>query len=950
MVIDAFPFYNELDLLEIRLEELKDVVDLFVLVEAGETFSGKPKPLHFEQNKERFANYPVRHIVIPSYPPEMSKPWDREHGTRDILAEAMREMKLAPSDIIMVSDADEIPRASAVRECIERLRTALPGMFFALAQELSYYYVNCKSDEGWTGTRVIRWGDLKTSLTSLRYTDGTVIPDAGWHFSYVGGIESIQDKIGAAAHTEFDLPQIKDSAYLEVCLREAKDILGRDTHLTFVELDGSFPEHLVANRERFAKLIYSFSSEVAISPDYTAEGLYRRSVVTPSDINEHLPHLRELASRVEHVTEFGTRSGCSTSAFLCAKPKRMQAFDLYRDPVVDSLELAANEVGVDFTFHQTDVLKTEIEETDLLFIDTWHVEEQMAAELERHASKVRQFLVMHDTETFAHIGETAGHGGIWPAISDYMRRHPEWRLLEHFPNGNGLTVFARVSTGSGIDAGKDRPRVIDCFTFHNELELLEIRLNELVSVVDLFVLGESRYTFSGNEKPLYFKENAELFAKFPIAYVEIPFQPGGPWDREYFARDYMCAVGIPAGSPNDVILLSDVDEIPSAAGVRRACSILLNQQVEQVSWNQYLSYYYVNLRAGGPGWHGAVASKRSDFRGGQATRAMRGQGALIDDGWHFSYLGGSQRIRQKIESFCDVEFNDEKYKNIQHLDECLENGEDLFFRGDTYRYQVLDGSFPSYLLSNRERFAHLIKDAPDKQSVDGLVDQSSRITRVNLGCGCTRYPGFVNVDLHPGPDVDLVGSAVSIPLPDMSVSLLYHNAVFEHVFLRQHSQAMQEAARVLAPDGVHIGLSIPDFRMVARLYLEKASGIVGPYFDLFNAYRYTHGEPEQCELGWESVHPTEPPGLWTAQLHKSLFDADYLHTLLQAWPHVVFRFRAKGEPHALNLGFIVSNGSLKIRDVLEACCPWVTQTVVEMDSIESIECPGRDLDLLSAVR
>jgi hypothetical protein len=160
MIVDAFPFYNELEVLDIRCAELRDVVDLFVLVEAGQSFSGKEKPFHFAENKARFAAYPIHHVVMPMYPPEMTSAWDREHWSRDVVAVVLREMHAAPTDILMISDVDEIPRASEVRRYAAKLQTDPAGTFYGFRQDLSYYYVNCRCDEEWFGTKMIRFGNI----------------------------------------------------------------------------------------------------------------------------------------------------------------------------------------------------------------------------------------------------------------------------------------------------------------------------------------------------------------------------------------------------------------------------------------------------------------------------------------------------------------------------------------------------------------------------------------------------------------------------------------------------------------------------------------------------------------------------------------------------------------------------------------------------------------------
>ena len=92
---------------------------------------------------------------------------------------------------------------------------------------------------------------------------------------------------------------------------------------------------------------------------------------TPSDINEHMEVLKSLADEVEHVTEMGTRTGVSTRAFL-ASDVTLRAYDLFLDGRVQELFKLAQTEGKDAEYIQANVLDVEIDETDLLFIDTWH--------------------------------------------------------------------------------------------------------------------------------------------------------------------------------------------------------------------------------------------------------------------------------------------------------------------------------------------------------------------------------------------------------------------------------------------------------------------------------------------------------------------------------------------------------------------------------------------------
>lgn len=170
---------------------------------------------------------------------------------------------------------------------------------------------------------------------------------------------------------------------------------------------------------------------------------------TQSDINEHIPTIVKYAKECNHITEFGVRWVVSTWAFLGGYPYKMISYDKDHPSVygidIQPLYDISKEIGVDFTFIQADVTTIEIEKTDLLFIDTWHVYDQMKKELELHASKVMKYIMFHDTTTFEFIGESAGHKGIWYAISEFLNENPNWVIHERFTNNNGLTILKRIS-------------------------------------------------------------------------------------------------------------------------------------------------------------------------------------------------------------------------------------------------------------------------------------------------------------------------------------------------------------------------------------------------------------------------------------------------------------------------------------------------------------------------
>lgn len=163
-----------------------------------------------------------------------------------------------------------------------------------------------------------------------------------------------------------------------------------------------------------------------------------------SDINEHLPVLYKYAKECDHVTEFGVRGIVSTWALLAPHPKRLVSYDI-RHPRQFRGNLQAvydNRGDTDYSFIIGNTLDVDIEPTDLLFIDTWHTYKQLKAELERHFSKVRKYILLHDTETFGTVGEDDGEG-LSKAIEEFLSDNPDWKVKEKLSNNNGLTVIER---------------------------------------------------------------------------------------------------------------------------------------------------------------------------------------------------------------------------------------------------------------------------------------------------------------------------------------------------------------------------------------------------------------------------------------------------------------------------------------------------------------------------
>ena len=177
---------------------------------------------------------------------------------------------------------------------------------------------------------------------------------------------------------------------------------------------------------------------------YNFKQAFVHAVNTPSDINEHLPLMNILAKLCNHITEFGVRWGDSAKVWF-NNDVIVRAYDIVEFKEAAEIFGHATAAGKDAQLIIQDTLSLgTIENTDLLFIDSFHSYDQVAGEL-RYAASVRKFIVLHDTVLFGDVGQDGSTPGISQAVREFLAARHEWTVMEHRPNNNGLTVLTRRS-------------------------------------------------------------------------------------------------------------------------------------------------------------------------------------------------------------------------------------------------------------------------------------------------------------------------------------------------------------------------------------------------------------------------------------------------------------------------------------------------------------------------
>lgn len=249
-IYDCFLYDNEKHCLEIRGEELKSLDVTHVLIESPFTFTGKSKSLNYWDFAQENHSYNIRGFLCHNMP-NNGNAWDNEVYQRNYIMTALEFLKAQDDDIVIISDADEIPYAEAVKMYSPNHGVA------SLSMDLYYYYLNCLSGEDvWRLPKIMTYKQLKSTTPNevRQYNPEVIIWNAGWHFSYLGGTEAIQNKIRSFSHQELNTEQITDSKYLSGKLNTL-EYLWDNTTMKRVEIDDSFPETVFKNQDKYSHLI-----------------------------------------------------------------------------------------------------------------------------------------------------------------------------------------------------------------------------------------------------------------------------------------------------------------------------------------------------------------------------------------------------------------------------------------------------------------------------------------------------------------------------------------------------------------------------------------------------------------------------------------------------------------------------------------------------------------------
>jgi len=247
-------------------------------------------------------------------------------------------------------------------------------------------------------------------------------------------------------------------------------------------------------------------------------------------------------------------------------------------------------------------------------------------------------------------------------------------------------------------------KIVDCFIFYNELDLLTYRLNLLNNVVDYFIIVESTHTFTGKEKTLVFNENKHLFEHFsnkiihiivddlPYKYTNVTIGYDDVWNNEFFQRNAISR-GInyvKELEQTDVIIISDLDEIPDPCTLDKIKKGDIIVDINILEMDLY--YYNLNTRFSSKWTLCKIISYKKYYELNISCHDIRHTSCskILKGGWHLSYFGDKYFIQNKIRNFSHQEFNIDRYIDLEQIEKRIQNSSDLYDRHLYDRYYDIE--------------------------------------------------------------------------------------------------------------------------------------------------------------------------------------------------------------------------------------------------------------------
>jgi hypothetical protein len=261
-VYDCIPFFNELEVLDLRFRMHYDHVDHFVITEATETFTGLAKPLYFKENIERYRPYldKVIHITVDDTPKSDSF-WVKEEYQKDQIRRGLKEA--ADDDLLLICDADEILRPEAIAAA-----KAFDG-FSEFDMPMFQFFLNlCERQRGWTAAYAIKkhmlasFGNLSKARfgrefkTAPEYQNRCqIVQNAGWHFTHLGGIERIKYKYRSYSHSDDKFPRaMRPDGLLERHIATGGVVGNFKDKARYVHIDETYPAYIRDNIGHYEQL------------------------------------------------------------------------------------------------------------------------------------------------------------------------------------------------------------------------------------------------------------------------------------------------------------------------------------------------------------------------------------------------------------------------------------------------------------------------------------------------------------------------------------------------------------------------------------------------------------------------------------------------------------------------------------------------------------------------